>query len=153
MRRVPHVWTARVHGSSSHAGATATTHTTYSPLPVAKIYDPFFLRNLGISCEVEAYRRLGSLQGTKVSRFYGYFAAAVPAEHGRTVYIILLEEVPGRDLRVIVPSDVTEDVWAKHKGAIINAVLHLYFDILACGVDQQDMQSRNVILRRHMESV
>lgn len=80
-------------------------------------------------------------------RFYGYFAAALPAHRGRTVYIILLEEVPGRDLRVIVPPDVTEIVCAKHKNAIIDAVLRLYFDILACGIDQQDMKSRNVILR------
>jgi hypothetical protein len=82
-----------------------------------------------------------------VPRFYGYFAAAVPAQHGRTVYIVLLEEVPGRDLRAIVPPDVTDKVCAKHKDAIIDAALRLYFDILACGVDQQDMQSRNIILR------
>ena len=159
--RVPHVWSARVQGSSSHAGAmTTTTRTTYPPLLVAKIYDPvffdddetqwndpFILRDLSVSCEVEAYRRLGPLQGTEVPRFYGYFAAALPAQHGRTVYIILLEEVPGRDLRVIVPPDVTENVCAKHKDAIIDATLRLYFDILACGIDQQDMQSRNVILR------
>ncbi len=74
MRRVPHVWTARVQGSSSHVGATATT-TTYPPQLVAKIYDPVFfddeetqyddpfvLRDFCVSCEVEAYRRIGPLQ-------------------------------------------------------------------------------------------
>src|SRR5713226_1137821 len=165
MCHVPHVWTAHVQGSSSGAGSTAmttmtVTHTTYPPQLVAKIYDPVFfdndktewddpfvLRDLAVSCEVEAYQRLKPLQGMKVPRFYGYFAAAVPAQQGRTVYIILLEEVPGRDLRVVVPPDVTENVCAKHKDAIIDATLHLHFDILACGVDQQDMQSRNVILR------
>ncbi len=157
--RVPHVWTTRVQGSNSHVGAM-TTHTTYPPSLVAKIYDPvffdddetqwddpFYLRDLTIPCEVEAYRRLGPLQGTKVPRFYGYFAAAVPAQQGRTVYIILLEEVPGRDLRAIVPPDVTENVCAKHKDAIIDAALRLSFDVLACGVNQQDNQPRNVILR------
>src|SRR5260370_40714691 len=117
--RVPHVWTTRVQGSNSHVGAM-TTHTTYPPSLVAKIYDPvffdddetqwddpFYLRDLTIPCEVEAYRRLGPLQGTKVPRFYGYFAAAVPAQQGRTVYIILLYEMPCRDLRAIVPPDVT----------------------------------------------
>lgn len=162
MRRVPHVWTARVQGSSSHVGAraTTTTHTTYPPQLVAKIYDPvffdddetqwddpFFVRDLSVSCEVEAYRRLEPLQGTKVPRFYGYFATALPAQHGRTVFIILLEKVPGRDLRAIVPPDVTEMVCANHKDAIIDAALRLFFDIVACGVNQQDMQSRNVILR------
>ncbi len=113
--------------------------------------DPFVVRDFSVSsAEVEAYRRLGPLQGTEV-QYRGsavIFAAAIPAQHGRTVYIILLEEVPaGRDLRVVVPPDVTENVCAKHKDAIIDATLHLHFDILACGVDQQDMQSRNVILR------
>ncbi|OBT40963.1 hypothetical protein VE00_09517 [Pseudogymnoascus sp. WSF 3629] len=160
MRRVPHAWTARVQGSSLHIGAATMTHTTYPPQLVVKIYDPvffdddetqwddpFYLRDLAISSEVEAYRRLGPLQGTEVPRFYGYFAAALPAQHGRTVDIILLEKVPGRDLRVIVPPDVAENVCAKHKDAVIDASFSLFFDILAYGVNQQDMQSRNVILR------
>ena len=45
--------------------------------------DPFALRDLTISCEVEAYRRLGPLQGTQVPRFYRYFAAAVPTQQGQ----------------------------------------------------------------------
>ena len=160
IRRVPHVWTACVQGSSSHEGATTTTRATYPPHLVAKIYDPVFfddgetryddpfvVRDLTISCEAEAYRRLEPLQGTKVPRFYGSFVAALPAQHSRTVYILLLEEVPGRDLRVIVPPDDTENVCAKHKDAIIDASLRLFFDILACGVKQLDMYSRNVILR------
>ena len=160
MSRVPHVWTARVQGADSSSSSSPAVATTYPPQLVAKIYDPVFfdddetqwvdpfaLRDLTISCEVEAYRRLGPLQGTQVPRFYGYFAAAVPAQEGRTVYVILLEEVPGRDLRVIVPPDVTENVCAKHKDAIIDAALRLFFNVLAHGVDQRDMQPRNVILR------
>ncbi|KAG5633748.1 hypothetical protein DXG03_006735, partial [Asterophora parasitica] len=85
--------------------------------------------------------------GTKVPRFYGYFAAALPAQHSRTVYILLLEQIPGRDLRSSVPPDVAENFCVKHKDAIIDATLRLDFDVLACGVDQQDMKSRNVILR------
>ena len=50
-----------------------------------KWVDPFALRDLTISCEVEAYGRLGPLQGAQVPRFYGYFAADVPAQQGRTV--------------------------------------------------------------------
>ena len=160
MCRVPHVWTARVQGNSSPAGATTTLHATYPQELVAKIYDPvffdddetmwsdpFILSDHTISCEVEAYRRLEPLQGTEVPRFYGHFVAAVPGQQGRTVYILLLENVPGRDLRVIVPPDVTESVCAKHKDAIIVAALHLYFNVLAYGVEQLDMHSRNVILR------
>jgi hypothetical protein len=159
-RRVPHVWSARVRGSSSHVGATTTTHTTYPPSLIAKIYDPvffddgetmwddpFIVRDVALSCEVEAYQRLDPLHGTKVPRFYGYFAAAVPSQQGRTVYIILLERVPGRDLRTIVPPDGTENLCAKHRDAIVDAALCLFFDILACGVTQRDMYSRNIILR------
>jgi len=94
------------------------THTTYPLQLVAKIYDPmffddnktqwnhpFFLQDLSVPSEMEAYWQLGPLQETVVPWFYGYFAAALPAQHGRTVYIILLEEVPGRDLHIIVPPD------------------------------------------------
>jgi len=95
-----------------------TTHTTYPLQLVAKIYNPmffdndktqwnhpFFLWDLSVPSEMEEYQQLGPLQEMVVPRFYGYFAAALPAQHGRTVYLILLEEVPGRDLHVIVPSD------------------------------------------------
>ncbi len=83
----------------------------------------------------------------KVRRFYGHFAAALPAQDDRAVYIILLEEVPGRDMRAIVPPDVAGNVCAKHKGALVDAVFRLFYDIFAYGVDQQNMQSRNFILR------
>ena len=114
--------------------------------------DPFVLRDFTLSCEVEAYRRLEPLQGTEVPRFYGYFTAALPSQDDRTVNIILLEEVPGRDLRAVVPPAVAENVCAKHMGAIIDAALYLFLDILAWGVKQRDMQPRNVILRpqKHM---
>jgi hypothetical protein len=160
--RTAHVWTACVQGSSSHVGATTTT---YPPQLVAKIYDPvfvddnktkgddpFFWRGGIVSDEVEAYRRLGPVQGTKVPRFYGHFVAALPAQDKRTVYILLLEEVPGRDMRAIVPPDVAGKVCAKHKGALVDAVIRLFYDIFAYGVDQHDMQSRKFILReqRHV---
>ncbi|KAJ3574263.1 hypothetical protein NP233_g1881 [Leucocoprinus birnbaumii] len=149
--RVPHVWTAHVH-----AGATITCPSHL----VAKIYDPvffdddetryddpFYRRDHSISSEVEAYRRLVPLQGTKVPRFYGHFAAMVPDQDSRTVFILLLEEVPGRDLRAIVPPDEAKKVCSKHKEAIVDVALRLFFDVRAYGVDQQDMVSRNIILR------
>ena len=72
-----------------HAGVATTTHTTYPPLLVAKIYDLVFFDDDEtewddpfVLCEVKAYRRLGPLQGTEVPRFYGYFAAALPGQDG-----------------------------------------------------------------------
>ncbi|KAJ3566405.1 hypothetical protein NP233_g7029 [Leucocoprinus birnbaumii] len=148
--RVPHVWASRVH-----AGATI-----YPSHLVAKIYDPVFfdddetryddpfhLRDLCISCEVESYRRLEPLYGTQVPQFYGYFAAMVPDQDSRTVFVLLLEEVPGRDIRTIVPPDDAKKVCPKHKEAIIDAALRLFFDVRACGVSQVDMTTRNIILR------
>ncbi|OBZ79753.1 hypothetical protein A0H81_01326 [Grifola frondosa] len=152
MRRIPHVWTARVQGSS--------TDTVYPPVIVAKIYDPvyvdsadaeyadpFALLDLTVSREVEAYRRLERLQGTKVPRFYGHFVAPLPTQRDRTVNVILLEYIRGRDLRDLVPPEATNTLCSEHKDAVIDASLRLYFDIYACGVVQRDMQPRNVIMR------
>jgi hypothetical protein len=160
MSRIPHVWTAHVHAHAPAGTATTTKSTAYPPLLVAKIFDPVFiddgeaeyadpfvLRDLAASREVGAYQRLSTLYGTKVPRFHGHFVTPLPSQHDRTVHVVLLEQVPGKDLREIVPSDVAEKVCDKHKDAIIDTALRLYFDILACGVRQTDMQPRNVILR------
>lgn len=87
-RRVPHVWSVHVQGSSSHGVAmtTTTTCTTYPPQLVAKIYDPvffddeetqwhdpFIVRDFCVSNEIEAYRRLGSLQGTDMDTSLRHF--------------------------------------------------------------------------------
>ncbi|KAJ3574279.1 hypothetical protein NP233_g1879 [Leucocoprinus birnbaumii] len=138
--------------------ANALQHEPSSPL--VKIYDPvsfddhetdchdpFYLRDHSISCEVEAYRRLEPLYGTKVPRFYGHFAAMVPDQDSRTVFVLLLEEVPCRDLRAIGPPHDAEKVCPKHKEATVDAALRLFFDVLAYGVYQQDMVSMNIILR------
>ena len=164
--RVPHVWTAHVQGGSPHAESTPTESTVYPPLLVAKIYDPVFfdddeaqwfdpfaLRDLGVSSEVEAYERLTPLQGTKVPRFYGHFMAALPSQDGRTVNVILLEYVPGKDMRVLVPGEEAEKICGKHREAVIDTALRLFFDILAYGVRHTDMQPRNVIVRPQQKDV
>ena len=165
MRRVPHVWSARIQSGSPNAGTT-TGLTTYPPLLIAKIFDPVFfdddeaeffdsfaLRDLGVSYEVETYERLMSLQGTKVPHFYGHFVAPLHSQDGRTVNVILLEQVAGTDLRTLVPDEVTKKLCLKHKDALIDAALRLFFDVLAHGVFQRDMQPRNVILRTQQEQV
>ena len=165
MRRVPHVWSARAQSGSPNAGTT-TGLPTYPPLLIAKIFDPVFfdddeaefadpfaVRDLGVSYEVETYERLKSFQGTKVPRFYGHFIAPLPSQDGRTVNVILLEHVAGTDLHTLVPDEVTEKLCLKHKDPLIDAALRLFFDILARGVFQKDMQPRNVILRPQQEYV
>ncbi|KAK0450284.1 uncharacterized protein EV420DRAFT_1646522 [Desarmillaria tabescens] len=151
-RRIPHVWTAHVQDSSPN--------TRYPPTIVAKIYDPvyfdsgeaeffdpFALRDLTVSRETEAYRRLRHLQGTKIPRFYGHFVAPLPTQGERTVNVLLLEYIHGRDLRDLVPQEKAEMLCSLHKNALIDAVLRLHFGICALGVVQNDMQPRNMILR------
>jgi len=157
MHRVPHVWSAHIQDSNLDVG---TTEATYPSQLVAKLFDPvffdsydaeyinpFILRDLSVSREVGAYQRLGCLQGKIVPRFFGHFVAPLPSQDGRTVNVLLLEHVQGRDLRVLIPPDTAENVCHRHKDAIIDAALRVYFDIFACGVNQTDMQPRNVILR------
>ncbi|KAF7785178.1 hypothetical protein Agabi119p4_1343 [Agaricus bisporus var. burnettii] len=166
-RRVPHVWTAHVRGKPSVNGETTrTTETEYPPLLVAKIFDPvffdgedadlfdaFLVRDISVSSEVKSYEKLKHLQGTVLAQFYGLFVATLPTQHNRPVYIILLEKVPGNDLYHILPPDVAEDVCPKHRDAILDNALNLLFDFCECGVNLQDMNPRNIILRPQKHEV
>lgn len=145
---IAHVWLAQVQGPSQ---------TAYPSELVAKIYDPVWFddgewfqpfkgRDLVVSREVECYRRFASLQGTKVPWFYGHFIAPLPCQQNRTVSVILMQCMPGDDLRHIVPHDAAGAVCDAHKGSIIEAVLNFLLDIDAFGVNLMDMHPRNVIL-------
>ncbi|EKM73922.1 hypothetical protein AGABI1DRAFT_95991, partial [Agaricus bisporus var. burnettii JB137-S8] len=96
---------------------------------------------------VKAYEKLKHLQGTLLAQFYGLFTATLPAQHNRTVHVILLEEVPGTDLRLLLPPKVAEKVCSRHREAIFDRVINLYLDLCDCGINQHDMHPRNVILR------
>ncbi|KAF9451305.1 hypothetical protein P691DRAFT_797021 [Macrolepiota fuliginosa MF-IS2] len=113
----------------------------------AEWVDPFKPRNRSVSQEVESYHRFEALQGTKVPRFYGHFVTSPPSQCNRTVNVILMECVHGRDLRNLVPSDHAGMVCDVHKDAVIEAVLNLSWDAYVYGVDLLDLQPRNVILR------
>ncbi|KAK0481309.1 hypothetical protein IW261DRAFT_1470158 [Armillaria novae-zelandiae] len=148
--RIAHVWTAHVHNTSPN--------DTYPMTMVAKIYDPvyfgeaefhdpFAVRDLFVSRETQAYDRLQSLYGTKVPRFYGHFVAPLPSQRNRTVNVILLEYIRGRDIRDVTPTEEAGALCPTHKDTLIDAVIRLFYDVLALGVAQRDMQPRNVILR------
>ncbi|KAK0234433.1 hypothetical protein EDD85DRAFT_968904 [Armillaria nabsnona] len=113
----------------------------------AQYYDPFSHLDLYVSRETQAYQRLQSLYGMKVPRFYGHFVAPLPSQHDRTVNVILLEYIYGRDTRDLVPREKAEALCSMHKDTLIDAALLLFFDIYALGIEQRDMQPRNVILR------
>ncbi|KAK0452888.1 uncharacterized protein EV420DRAFT_1337034, partial [Desarmillaria tabescens] len=113
----------------------------------AEYFDPFILLDLYVSRETHAYQHLKSLYSIKVPHFYGHFIAPLPAQRNRTVNVILLEYIQGRDIRDLVPREKSGALCSTHKDALIDAALRLYFDIYALGVEQVDMQPRNMILR------
>lgn len=154
---ISHVWTVHVRENPSHNEKA----TKYPPLLVAKIFDPLFfggkgadafdaflVRDINLYTEVKAYEDLKHFQGTVIPQFYGLFVAALPAQRNRPVYILLLEEVPGKDLYRNLPPHVAERVCLKHKEAILEGALNLLFDFCECGVNpMEDMRPRNIILR------
>ncbi|KAK0440497.1 hypothetical protein EV421DRAFT_1815373 [Armillaria borealis] len=150
VERIAHVWTAHVHNPSPNATYPSTmVAKIYDPVYFgeAEFFDPFSLLDLFVSREIQAYQRLKCVYGTKVPRFYGHFVAPLPSQHNRTVNVILLEYIHGRDIRDLAPREKAEALCSTHKDALIDAALRLFYDIYALGVVQRDMQPRNVILR------
>lgn len=145
----------------SHVWIAQTQTTPETPLPsriVAKIFDPvyrrlsypnqpFLERDVALSREFKAYTMLKDLQGSGIPRFYGHFVAPLSAQGGRTVNVILLEYIVGKDLAQIVPRSRAPNICASHKDAIIEAVIDVILDIYVNGVVHDDLQPRNVILR------
>ncbi|KAK0201328.1 hypothetical protein DFS33DRAFT_1359054 [Desarmillaria ectypa] len=154
--RVTHVWTATRGGE----GGEMVIAKIFDPLYFIDPYegtDPFPFVDLSVSREVEAYRRLQSLQGTQVPRFLGLFVSSLPSQGNRTIYVLLLEYVVGQDVRYLVPSptsdsppdseDTVKHLCSAHRSAIVDAAVNVFYDILMCGVKQRDMAPRNVIIR------
>ncbi|KAK0471735.1 hypothetical protein IW261DRAFT_1302475, partial [Armillaria novae-zelandiae] len=108
--------------------------------------DPFPLRDLSVSHEAEAYRRLAPLQGTQVPRCCGLFLSPLPSQGSRTMYVLLLEHVAGQDVCYLVPTSVSPFLCLAHRMAIVNAAINVFYNILMCGVKQRDMAPRNHII-------
>ncbi len=150
VERISHVWTAHVLKSSNVTYPSTVVAKIYDPVYFgeAELFDPFSLLDLFVSRETQAYQRLQSFYGTKVPRFYGHFVAPLPSQHDRTINVVLLEYIDGRDIRDLAPMEKEEALCSTHKDALFDTALRLFFDIYALGVAQRDMQPRNVILRR-----
>ncbi|KAK7465297.1 hypothetical protein VKT23_005276 [Stygiomarasmius scandens] len=151
--RFAHVWSARIHSAS---GASS-----FPEIVVAKIFDPvyyddddlvwldpFSRSDLSIWNEVNSYRRLASLQGKNVPRFYGHFVASLGEMHeSRTVSVLVMEHIDGKDVAKIVPQGNEDTVCTEHLDALYTEVLRVHFTIWKLGVQNYDMVPRNVILR------
>ncbi|KAJ6494077.1 hypothetical protein C8R47DRAFT_1118286 [Mycena vitilis] len=129
---------------------------------VARFYDPLFVRDecqkfdifkqidRAVALEVYAYKALHDLQGTLVPRFVGCFLTMVAApdviEDKRSVQVILLEFVPGRDLYRFQPT-ADKPVCDMHRVAIFDAVLLANHLFIVRDIQHTDLVGRNVILK------
>ncbi|KAK7455290.1 hypothetical protein VKT23_011163 [Stygiomarasmius scandens] len=160
--RLPHVWTAQVQPNPE------STIPSIPELVVAKIFDPvyiseedrdsldspFSVRDLCVWKEVTAYQMLESLQGKTVPRFYGHFIASLgPSHQHRTVNVLLLEYIQGKDLCGIVPPDEESvaKICGEHLDGLITAVLKCHISLCDLGVITLDNVPRNVLLRSPSE--
>ncbi|PBK87305.1 hypothetical protein ARMGADRAFT_1016793 [Armillaria gallica] len=146
---VTHVWTA----TSSNATVVAKF---YDPLYFRDSYDntdPLRLAAWSAASEVRAYEELQSLQGTCIPRCLGLYATAFPQQEGRTVYVLLLEHITGKDLRHLCKeADEREKIVAdflceKHRDVIFSTIFRLAMDFIQLGVFQSDLAPRNIIVR------
>ncbi|KAJ7111179.1 hypothetical protein C8R43DRAFT_160739 [Mycena crocata] len=120
---------------------------------VARFYDPLYAggsdidifkqMNDTIAIEASAYEVLKDLQGTVVPCFMGCFLAmlADAEEPVRSVQVVLLEYIPGKDLLHI--GRVCDD----HKSAIIDAISVARHLLVLHGVLHSDVAERNIILK------
>ncbi|KAJ6479886.1 hypothetical protein C8R47DRAFT_602083 [Mycena vitilis] len=138
--------------------------TGSSVLLVARIYDPLYFDTMiedrfsiierAVSCEQEAYRLLHEHQGTMVPQFRGIFVADIPSPGvgvPRHAYVVLLEWLPGIDLRNKMLQEVgKETVGAvtclKHKAGFLNDVARASLQLYRCGIRPEDLMPRNVLL-------
>ncbi|PBK70405.1 hypothetical protein ARMSODRAFT_110945 [Armillaria solidipes] len=149
---VTHVW-------------TATPSSTPPSTVIAKFYDPLYFRDTyenidplrlaawSAASEVRAYEKLQSLQGTCIPRCLGLYATALPEQEGRTVHVLLLEHVTGKDLRYLCEKGddmdeiVADYLCEKHRDAIFSTIFRLAIAFLNLGVSHGDLAPRNVIIR------
>lgn len=118
---------------------------------VAKFYDPlYFYERFTDSVlyaaqrtadEVEAYRRLESIQGVHIPEFYGCYVCSVPG-HGRSVYVLLMQYIPGVSLSVLKPEDLTD---GERKG-VMDMVCRIDDKIYNLGVSKRGMKASNTVL-------
>ncbi|KAJ7159941.1 hypothetical protein C8R43DRAFT_993939 [Mycena crocata] len=137
---------------------------------VARIYDPlyyddcatnrFAIIKRSVAIENEAYRILQDYQGTSVPHFCGVFVAEIlGCPQPRYVYVVLLEYIPGNDLRDLMTnqpnispehSALMKDpakTCPEHRVALIDAAARLLYIFFPLGIIPDDMAERNIVLR------
>ncbi|KAJ6483597.1 hypothetical protein C8R47DRAFT_1217676 [Mycena vitilis] len=122
---------------------------------VARFYDALYANantlDRSVAMETNTYEALRDLQGVVVPRFLGYFLTIVDgtetSEDKRSVQVVLLEYIPGRDLRFYSHSRSDEPACDKHKTAVLDDVLLINHLMFLLGIHHLDLSPRNIILK------
>ncbi|PBK87292.1 hypothetical protein ARMGADRAFT_463898 [Armillaria gallica] len=152
---VTHVWAAHTSSPTLENASTTVIAKFYDPLYLYDEYesvDPLRLAARSVPNEVKTYEMLQSLQGICIPRCLGLYATVIPEQDGRTVYVLLLELVAGKDLRYLCEDVKREEIVAdylceRHCEAIFATLFRLTMDFMDLGVLQDDLAPRNVIIR------
>ncbi|KAK0469167.1 uncharacterized protein EV420DRAFT_1472442 [Desarmillaria tabescens] len=155
---VTHVWTATASFSKPKKAPTTVVAKFYDPLYFndsdgTTITDPLRLATWSAASEVRAYEKLEPLQGTSIPRCLGLYATRFHEQESRTVYVLLLEHVSGKDLRYLCrQGDSEQEVLGdylcdKHRDAIFSSIFQLAMDSISLGVFHEDLAPRNIIVR------
>ncbi|KAK7062451.1 hypothetical protein R3P38DRAFT_2493431 [Favolaschia claudopus] len=143
-----HVWTAK----STSFGDNLLVVRLYDPLYYGNDYhtNRFTERDELVAVEKEVYTRLEPLQGKIIPRSHGVFVAEIPAYAqyaARYVYAVVLDWMPGVDVRRIMAKNMGRDTCIPHKAAIINSVAKYFWEIVGMGVYLDASCDRNTVMQ------
>ncbi|KAJ7606607.1 hypothetical protein FB45DRAFT_1068300 [Roridomyces roridus] len=127
---------------------------------VARIYDPLYVEDDGfydifLFCarslvkEYKSYELLKDVQGNLVPRYIGCFLSiidtppSVPIPEKRSVFVTLLQYIPGEDLR----HSSEWSICASHRAAVRRSGCIADRELARCQIWHQDLAERNTILK------
>ncbi|KAK0431010.1 hypothetical protein EV421DRAFT_1912316 [Armillaria borealis] len=100
MRKLTHVWTVHVPAVSNLTLVAKIFDPAYMSDESSKFTDPFSFLDISVSHEIAAYLHL---RDANVPRFHGHFLMPIPSQGDRTVHVLLMEHINGKDFRILVP--------------------------------------------------
>lgn len=125
MQKLTHVWTMHVPTIFNLTLVVKIFDPTYMSDESSKFTDPFSFLAMSVSHEVAAYLHL---QNTNVPRFHSHFLMPILLQGDKTMHVLLIEHIDGKDFHVLVPVQKAKDGCHAHKLVIINMALNLNLD-------------------------
>ncbi|KAJ7873465.1 hypothetical protein B0H14DRAFT_3438240 [Mycena olivaceomarginata] len=108
----------------------------------------FGISERAVATKNEAYKILEPIQGSHVPHFCGIIVAEIyGCLNPRHIYVVLLEYIPGIDIRRLMENvDPAGDKSCHEHKAIVDSTSRLAHDIFSFGVLLKDMAPRNVVM-------